>query len=75
MSKNVARLRRERLVQHLHDLGPPALGHFLAELGEEAGCQTAIERRLEEYATIDPRIVRAFRGHRYPPMLHVVNAT
>jgi hypothetical protein len=65
--RNLLRLRRQRLVQHLHDLGPAPLGHFLDELAAEAGCGYEIDRLLRRYATVDPRVVRALGGDRFPP--------
>lgn len=54
---------RQRLVQQLHDLGPaPLLGHFLDELGAEAGCGASIDRLLSEYSHVDPAFVRALGG-------------
>jgi hypothetical protein len=63
-----ARLRRQRLVEHLHRLGPAPLGHFPREVENGAG----IPEHLERYAKIDPAFVRALGGDRYAPVLHVV---
>jgi hypothetical protein len=49
------RLRRQRLVLHLHRLGPAPLFHFLAEIERGA----SIPDNLERYAEIDPEFVRA----------------
>ena len=64
-----ARLRRQRLVEHLHRLGPAPLGHFLREVENGA----SIPDHLERYAKIDPEFVRALGGDRYAPGLHVVD--
>jgi hypothetical protein len=58
-------LRRQRLVQHLHRLGPAPLGHFLREI--EAGA--AIPEHLERYSRIDPEFIRAYGGDRFAPSL------
>jgi hypothetical protein len=63
------RLRRQRLVLHLHRLGPSPLGHFLREVENGAN----IPDHLERYAKIDPAFVRALGGDRYAPVLHVVD--
>jgi hypothetical protein len=63
------RLRRQRLVEHLHRLGPAPLGHFLSEVENGA----SIHDHLERYARIDPDFVRALGGDRFPPALHVVD--
>jgi hypothetical protein len=63
------RLRRQRLVEHLHRLGPAPLGHFLREVENGA----SISDHLERYAKIDPAFVHALGGDRYAPMLWSVN--
>jgi hypothetical protein len=62
------RMRRQRLVEHLHRLGPAPLGHFLREI--EAGANIA--DHLERYAEIDPEFVRALGGSDFVPFLHRV---
>jgi hypothetical protein len=64
----LSRLRRQRLVEHLHRLGPAPLGHFLREVENGA----SISDHLERYAKIDPAFVRALGGDRYAPALHAV---
>jgi hypothetical protein len=56
-----ARLRRPRLVEHLHRLGPAPLGHFLHEIE----CGAFIPEHLEAYARIDP--------DRFAPSLYVID--
>jgi hypothetical protein len=63
-----ARLRRQRLVEHLHRLGPSPLGHFLREVENGA----SIADHLEAYARIDPEFVRALGGADFLPFLHVI---
>lgn len=58
-------VRRQRLVEHLHRLGPAPLGHFLREVENGAN----IPDHLERYARIDPAFVRALWGDRYGPVL------
>jgi hypothetical protein len=65
----LARLRRQRLVEHLDMLGPKPIDHFLREVENGA----SIPDHLERYAKIDPEFVRALGGDRYAPALHVVD--
>jgi hypothetical protein len=62
------RLRRQRLVEHLHGLGPAPLGYFLREIENGA----VIAEHLERYAGIDPDFVRAFGGSDFVPFLRLV---
>ena len=70
-AESMPRLRRQRLVEHLHRLGPAPLGHFLREVENGA----SISDHLERYAKIDPAFVRALAGDRYAPVLHAVAAS
>src|SRR6202011_3025162 len=45
-----ARLRHQRLVEHLHRLGPAPLGHFLHEIE----CGAFIPEHLEAYGRVHP---------------------
>jgi hypothetical protein len=63
-AESMRRLRRQRLVEHLHRLGPAPLGHFLRGAN--------IPDHLERYAKIDPAFVRALGGDRYPPVLYAL---
>ena len=62
----VADLRRHRQVEHIHGLGPRAYGELLAEIGEQRGCRTFIDRRLRAYAALDPEVVRALGADKFP---------
>lgn len=59
------RLRRQRLVEHLHRLGPAPLAHFLREVENGAD----IADHLDAYARINPEFVRALGGDRFAPSL------
>jgi hypothetical protein len=63
------RMRRQRLVEYLHRLGPAPFGHFLNEVENGA----SIPDHLEAYARIDPAFVRAFGGDRFPPALRAID--
>jgi hypothetical protein len=70
-------MRFRWLVTQVHRLGPRVVGELLAELGAEFLIRTAIETKLERYAVIDPAILSALGGDRFPtwPPLRVVGGT
>lgn len=61
------RKRRQRLVEHLHRLGPQPLFYVIREV--EAGAN--VDATLLAYSEIDPDFVRALGGDRFPPAFHV----
>jgi hypothetical protein len=65
------RLRRQRLVSHLHYLGPSPLFHFLAEIDRGASVQDT----LETYGRLPVAFVRALGGDRFAPSLHVIDGS
>ncbi len=69
----VVDLRFHREAEKLHALGPRPYGELLAEIGEQFGCRTFIERRLRAYAALDPEVVRKLDGDEFPrPPLYEV---
>jgi hypothetical protein len=62
----VDRLRFQRQVEKLHALGQRAVGELLAEIGEQRACRTFIDQRLETYAALDPELVKAIEGDKFP---------
>jgi hypothetical protein len=64
-----ARMRRQRLVLHLHRLGPSPLFHFLAEIDQGASIQDS----LETYGRLPVEFVRAIGGDRFAPIVHVID--
>jgi hypothetical protein len=66
-----ARLRRQRLIEHLHRLGPSRLGHFIHEVQVATGAD--VTARLERRAEIDPEFVRALGGDRFASSLHCID--
>ena len=62
----VAELRFQRQVEKLHALGSRAVGELLAEIGEQRSCRTFIDQRLEAYSRLDPEIVKAVDGDKFP---------
>ena len=63
----IADLRFRRNVQHLHSLGPRAVGELLAELGREHAVRTAIERKLDRYARLTPEQIETVGGEDFSP--------
>ncbi len=57
----------ERLVAHLHRLGPRALAEFLDALSVAHGIGPAIVRQLEQYHRLDRLTLAALRGDRFAP--------
>ena len=59
------RAKIERLVSHLHHLGPRPLAEFLNALSVEHGIGAEIAAKLEDYRNIDPVSLRTFGGDRF----------
>ena len=59
--------RFEHMVKHLHRLGPRPLAELLAEIATATGEPGLIADRLQAYAGLDPEILRAVGGDRFPP--------
>ena len=59
--------RFERHVVRVHSLGPRPLAELLAEIATATGQSSFIAHRLEEYARLDPELVRALGADRFPP--------
>ncbi len=71
----VSDLRFRRQVNRLYELGPRAVGEFLAELGAERLLTSLIEEKLSEY-TAFPTALAITDGDHFPPApLHLVGAT
>ena len=65
--QSLDRLRLERGVQHLHNLGPRAEAEFLAELTAKIGGLPAVLGLLAEYQNkLTPAKLRAVGGDRFP---------
>ncbi len=60
--------RFERMVERLHRLGPRPTAELLNEIMRYTGQSKFIADRLQAYAALDPEIVRAVGGDRFPPM-------
>ncbi len=72
----VAKMRFRHRVQHLHRLGPRAVGELLAELGAERSIMTLIDRKLDTYVDPDAEALAATGGADFWPLpLNVVPRT
>jgi hypothetical protein len=66
-SQELVRLRRQRLVERIHALGPRVLFEFIDELDREHALGADLDRRLERYAGLNPAILRAVGGDKFAP--------
>ncbi len=64
----------QRLVGHLHALGPRPVAELLAELvGHDEQARSDVFCLLEKYSGLDPALVRALGGSGFPaPPIHEV---
>ena len=65
-SQALARLRRQRLVEHIHGLGARAVFELIDELDRHHGFGDDLDRRLERYAGVDRRLLVALGADRLP---------
>ncbi len=66
-----ADLKRQRQVEHLHRLGPRAVGELLRGVadGQDLDCA------LEAYEPLTPDLLKALGGDRFPPLpIHEVQS-
>lgn len=69
MKIDITDLRFRRLVEHLHGLGPRALGEFLAGLRSHE----KVANNLETFAKLTPEMLAVTGGDDWPPRpLHAV---
>ena len=61
-------LRFRRQIEAVHRLGPFALACLVEDLGAGADLRSTVS----EYAALDPRVVGAFGGERFPPNLRAI---
>jgi hypothetical protein len=58
----------QRLVTMACALGPRVIAELLAKIGAEFLIRVPIEQKHARYARLDPEILRAVRGDRFPPV-------
>ena len=62
-----SRLRRQRLVERICDLGPRVVFELLDELAtRHPGLDADLDRRLARFAGLDPVVLAAVGGNRFP---------
>ena len=61
----VAGLKFRRQIEHLHSLGPRAVGELLAEIGAERSIQTVIDQKLDRYVGLGTEALEATGGGRF----------
>jgi hypothetical protein len=64
----IARLRRQRHVEHCHRLGPAPLFHLLTELDEGKPVWPTVAR----CAGLPADLIRAYGGDQFAPATHVI---
>jgi hypothetical protein len=62
-----SRFRRQHLARRIHALGPRVLYELFAELDRYHDLGADLDRRLEHYAALDPDLLAAVGGDRFPP--------
>ena len=60
--------RFERQIARVHALGVRPLAEMIAEIATLTGESALIADRVAAYARLDPEIVRALGGDRFPPI-------
>ena len=60
--------RFHRRIEHLHRLGPRVFGEMLAEIAAVTGQHVRVVDLVEEYAALDPAVLRAVGGDSFPVM-------
>ncbi len=59
----IAGLKRQRQIEHVHQLGPRAVGELLYEVAEGED----LDRALDAYERLTPSLLEAVGAHRFPP--------
>ena len=60
--------RLERMVERVHALGPRVVSELLAEIAIATGEPGLIADHVEKYSRLDPAVLRAIGGDKFPPM-------
>ena len=66
-SAEINSARRERLIERVHALGPRPLAEMLAEIAVATGQHVRVVDLVEEYAQLDPAVLRFLGGDKFPP--------
>ncbi len=60
--------RLERMIERVHALGPRPLAELLAEIAAVTGQHVRVVDLVEEYAALDPAVLRALGADIFAPM-------
>ena len=63
----VADLRFQRKIQRVHAHGPRVTAELLAELGAERGIMTIVDLKLDKYAAMSPKALKAASSDQFWP--------
>ena len=63
-AKVIADLKRQRQIEHLHQLGPRAVGELLCEVAEGGD----LDHALAAYERLTPALLKAVGGDRFSPL-------
>ncbi len=64
--------RLERAADRLHSLPPRIIFELLTELGRVHDITGDVVARAEKFAAVDPDLLRALGGDRFPPRIRAV---
>ncbi len=67
-SAEIGSARWERQIERVHSLGPRAVAELLAEIAAATGQHVRVVDLVEEYARLDPELIRAVGADNFPPM-------
>ncbi|HTV44843.1 MAG TPA: hypothetical protein VMF05_05970 [Stellaceae bacterium] len=59
-------IRRQRQVEAIHRLGPRVIYELLQAIGRAHGISADIDRMLARYAALNPAVLAAVGGDRFP---------
>ena len=66
VDRTILNLAFQRDVERLHRLGPRPQLELLREIEQRFGCGKFIRERVKRYAELDPAVVHATGGSRFP---------
>ncbi len=68
LGEPVAGPRFQRIIERVHALGPRPLAELLAEIATATGQHVRVVDLVEEYAQLDPDLLRFLGGDSFAPM-------
>ena len=67
-TQELVSLRRQRLAEQIHRLGSRVLYELINQLDRDHGLGADLDHLLERFAGLDPEILRAVGGDRFPEL-------